>query len=347
MIENFLHQLSAPITVSFEVTNSCNLNCVHCYAKRRPPRQDLSLDNLKQVLRQLARSGVFRLALMGGEPLSRPDFFEIVKFVKSLGYKGKRLQTSTNGTIITRELAKQFRKTRFSEVQVSLDGCREVNDKIRGPGNFERTLRGITFLQEEGIKVTIAMTVLKVNFFDVPNLLNFARDHNIEKVRFLYYTPVGERNYVKRWIPSPEQEAWVSDYLNEHINDFRKMKIEYHPGMRWFFRTILSGKLRIKKPLNGFCLAGIEHCVILPNGDVIPCVGMPFLVAGNVIREDFQHIWRNSTALKFIRDFKPMEKPCVDCEVRQLCRGGCRSFAYYLGSGLSSPDPRCPKVGML
>ncbi|HOP36398.1 MAG TPA: radical SAM protein, partial [Syntrophales bacterium] len=147
-----------PVVV-WNMTRRCNLRCVHCYASAKDLDygNELSTDEGKALISDLAAYGCPVILLSGGEPLARKDLAELARFAVG---QGLRVVISTNGTLITKEKASEFRKIGLSYVGVSLDGMKEIHDRFRGrEGAFDDALRGIRYCREEGIKVGLRFTM--------------------------------------------------------------------------------------------------------------------------------------------------------------------------------------------
>ena len=154
-----------PIVV-WNITRACNLKCVHCYndSGAGTARDELSTEEAKIVLDDLAQFGVPSVLFSGGEPLMRPDLFELIGYA---GERGVRTVISTNGTLITADVAKKIKQHGVSYVGISLDGVGEVNDKFRGvPGAFDRAVQGIKNCRDAGVRIGLRLTLTKKNIHD-------------------------------------------------------------------------------------------------------------------------------------------------------------------------------------
>ena len=142
-------QLGAPFLVVWDFTHACNLNCKHCYQRAgRPLSDELTTEEAKRLIKELADADVVALAFSGGEPLMRPDFYELAAYARSLGIY---VALATNGTLITKEVAKRLKKLDIY-VEISLDGASaKTHDEFRGvPGMFDKTINGIKKLCRSG-----------------------------------------------------------------------------------------------------------------------------------------------------------------------------------------------------
>ncbi len=178
-----------PIVV-WNITSACNLKCVHCYNDSGARSSDeVSTDEAKGVLDSLADFGVPSVLFSGGEPLIRPDLFELIGYA---GGKGLRTVISTNGTLITAEMAKKIKKNGVSYVGISLDGIGEINDKFRGvAGAFDNAVQGIKNCQDAGVRIGLRLTLTKKNVQDLESLFGFFESENIERACFYHFVPSG------------------------------------------------------------------------------------------------------------------------------------------------------------
>lgn len=152
--------------LQWHITDKCNFNCKHCY--RDVSVSDLNLEQLCSILEQYVEliktwglNGKTKLSLTGGEPLLREDFFELLKKIYEKRHIGFSYYLMSNGSTITRPVAKKLKKLYIGGVQVSLDGLEESNDFIRGAGNFKKAVRGAEILVKEHVPVFFSMTVNK------------------------------------------------------------------------------------------------------------------------------------------------------------------------------------------
>lgn len=162
----------APFQVVWDVTYECNLNCQHCYAQAgRISEDEISHEQALGVVDKLAAMGIPALAISGGEPLVRSDILDITRRAAN---KGMYVSIATNGTLITREKAKQMKDAGVSYLQISIDGAdAETHDAFRGiPGAFDRTIKGVKNALAEGFFVSIATTVVKKNVDQVPKIID-------------------------------------------------------------------------------------------------------------------------------------------------------------------------------
>jgi radical SAM protein with 4Fe4S-binding SPASM domain len=179
-----------PIVV-WNITRACNLKCVHCYNDSGACKADdeLSTNEAKGVLDDLVQFGVPSVLFSGGEPLMRPELFELIGYAVE---RGMRAVISTNGTLITTEMAKRIKQHGVSYVGISLDGIGPVNDRFRGvTGAFERAVAGIKNCQDAGVRIGLRLTLTGKNVQDLESLFDFFEAEGIERACFYHFVPSG------------------------------------------------------------------------------------------------------------------------------------------------------------
>ena len=196
-LPSHLLQFSAdkkPVVV-WNMTRRCNLKCIHCYSNSADIDypDELTTEEGKKLIDDLAAFGSPVILFSGGEPLMRKDLLELAQYATD---KGMRAVISTNGTLITKEIAAKLQKIGLSYVGVSLDGLEKTHDRFRGKkGAFAAAIEGIRNCREAGIKVGIRFTVNKHNLADVMDMFELLRKEKIERMCFyhLVYTGRGSK----------------------------------------------------------------------------------------------------------------------------------------------------------
>jgi MoaA/NifB/PqqE/SkfB family radical SAM enzyme len=179
-----------PVVV-WNVTRKCNLKCVHCYAQATEEAlaDELSTDEGKALIDDLAQFGAPVMLFSGGEPLVRKDLPELAAYAVD---KGMRAVISTNGTLITPSVARTLKSIGLSYVGISLDGMQGINDKFRGvPGAYDKALDGIRNCQDAGIKVGLRFTINKFNVGEIPAIFDLLENMNIPRVCFYHLVYAG------------------------------------------------------------------------------------------------------------------------------------------------------------
>lgn len=181
--------------VVWNSTKTCNLKCMHCYMKSdaQKYKNELTTIEAKKFIDDLAEFKVPVLLFSGGEPLIRPDFFELAEYAQKAGV---RPTLSTNGTLITREVAQKIKDIGVGYVGISLDGLKDVNDKFRGmEGAFAKAMQGIKNCVAVGQRVGLRFTINHHNIQELDRIFDFIEAENINRVCFyhLVYSGRGEK----------------------------------------------------------------------------------------------------------------------------------------------------------
>lgn len=326
--EWLLEGLSAPICATWEVTFACNLSCAHCLSasgKRRP--DELTTEEAKEMIDDLAEMGVCYINIGGGEPMVRPDFLELVEYA---GTRGLPVQFSTNGTYITKEVAQQIAAIKDVRVQVSIDGAtEEVNDSIRSKGSFRGALNALKLLKNEGIEVSVNMVATRTNFHQIDDLYKIVRELGA-KFRIARLRPSGRGVDSYHYLHlKPEQNVELYKWVKAHP--------DVTTGDSYFILSALGDPI----PGLNVCGAGRATALISPTGDVYPCA---FLInddcsAGNIREKKFSEIWKESQMFHKFREARVTE--CLGCPSYKDCGGGCHAVSYHLTGDLFAKDPEC------
>lgn len=333
--------------VFFELTARCNLTCLHCRAEAsmEGERDELTNEEIKRVLKEIGTFGRVVVILTGGEPLMRRDFFEIAAYARDTGLI---TAMASNGTLITEEMARRIKESGIRRVSISVDGgSPETHDSFRGiRGSFESALNGIENLRKEGISVQINTTITRFNVKERDLILELAKRVGADALHIFMLVPVGcGVNIVDSAMLSPQE-------YEETLNWFYEKWVE-NPGIEFkatcaphFYRIVHQrGKPEredFKRAFSTFtrgCLAGTNVCFISRKGDVQPCGYLP-VVAGNIRKESFVNIWKNSPLFLKLRDASALEGKCGICEFKKIC-GGCRARAYYDRGSYLDEEPYC------
>jgi AdoMet-dependent heme synthase len=319
--------LGLPISVHLDITYRCNERCVHCYLDHED-RGEMTTAEIADVLTQLADAGVFFLSLSGGEVLMRRDFFEIVERARQLSFNVK---VKTNGVMIREKEAARLRQLGVEQIQISVYSHRpEVHDGItKLPGSLQKTIRAIRFLKSQGLKVTIANVLMAGNFSDQPGVMELAKELEVFYTIDPTITPKmdGDRSTLALRIPGSElKQVFHNQELVGNVEEFCAPPPA--PG---------------EDIMNGFpCSAGHTACYISPYGDVFPCVQFP-LPSGNVRRQRFLDIWRDSPQLKEVRSIRARDLPtCSTCAHVGTCTR-CPGLAYMEGNMRGPSTADCEK----
>jgi len=320
-------KLGLPISVHFDLTYRCNERCVHCYLDH-DDHGEMTTAEITDVLSQLAHAGVFFLSLSGGEVFLRRDFFQIVEHARKLLFNVK---VKTNATMIHEKEAARLRELGIEQIQISVYSHRpEVHDAItKLPGSLHRTIRAIRFLKSQGLKVSISNVLMGGNFSDQQGVIDLAKELGVVYNLDPTITPKmdGDTSILGLRIAGSElKQIFHNQELVGDVEEFCAPPPP--PG---------------EDIMNGFpCSAGHTACYISPYGDVFPCVQFP-LPSGNVRRQKFLDIWRDSPQLSEVRSIRARDLPtCSTCSHVGTCTR-CPGLAYMEGNMRGPSTADCEK----
>jgi heme b synthase len=338
-----------PRLVFWELTSACNLRCVHCRAcpaEERSP-DELSTEEGMRLIDQIASFAKPVLVLSGGEPLVRPDVFEIAKYAAS---SGLRVALATNGTLVTPEIVRRAKESGIQRVSVSIDGPdAESHDGFRRvPGCFEAAWQGVEHFKAAGMPFQINTTVTKHNVESLPEILLMAVERGAAALHIFLLVPAGcGKEIADEEMITPEEYERVLNWLYDRSKDSQiGLKATCAPH---YFRVMRQRAhaegTKITAETHGFeamtkgCLAGSGVCFVSHAGEVYPCGYLP-VSAGNVRERHFREIWEDAEVFRILRDDANLRGKCGYCEYRRVCMG-CRARAYGCTGDYLGPEPYC------
>ena len=304
-----------------EVTARCNEHCLHCGSSctgtaSEPVATDVLLRVLSDVKERLDTSRT-QLCITGGEPLLRRDFFELMAGANDLGY---RWGMTTNGTLVTRDVARRLAACGMRTVSVSVDGLPTTHDRFRGrAGSFEEALAGMRNLAAQGSFEHVQITTVAhaQNIAELDALFELFADEPIDSWRLTSIEPMG------RALEHPELMLSPDDYrrLFEFICAKRA---EGWPVLYGCCHSLGLDMEREVRDAYFICSAGIYTASIMANGDIGTCLDVerrPETVQGNVLTDDFVDVWLNRFGF-LRRELAELDERCSTCEDRSFCAGG-------------------------
>jgi len=342
-----------PRLVFWETTAACNLECAHCRrleVGHEMSKRDLTTDEGKRLIDQLADCGRPLLILSGGEPLIRPDIFDLAAHAAE---KGLPCALATNGTLVDRAVAGKIAAAGIRRVSISLDGAdAETHDRFRRiPGSFERALAGIAHVRAAGVPVQINMTLACHNVAQMEALFALAERLGAVALHVFVLVPVGcGVEIADEEMLSPEQ---CEETLTRFYELSTRSRLETRATCAPQYSRIVRQRRMLEKaqgvaataggpdPGRG-CLAGMAVCFVSHEGKVFPCGYLP-AEAGDLRRESFATIWRESPVFARLRRPDLLTGKCAGCEFVHVCMG-CRARAYALSGDFMTEEPSCPYV---
>ncbi|MFZ2975067.1 MAG: radical SAM protein [Candidatus Moraniibacteriota bacterium] len=324
----------SPKFVVLEITRRCNLNCKHCYINANNGKYDeLSFDEIKNLVDELSEMKVFVFGLVGGEPFLREDIFEILSYAKN---KGLATTLSTNGILITKIIAKKLKEVEISEVSVSLDGLEDFHDKFRGRKCFDKVVNGIKELKENNIYTIVSTCVCPQNIESLDEMAKFIISLKIDSWRLFPIIPTGRAK--KDLLLSLKQ----MQYLQEFVIKMRGLIPNVYIGESAGWCGQKDKDLKLVE-WDG-CRAGKEYCAISADGRLKACPTLPDEFLEESIRErSFKNLWEDKRTFEIFRkyDTNKLKGKCKKCKMKQVCEGGCRIVTLGLKNDIYDEFPLC------
>ena len=346
----------SPVVV-WNITSQCNLKCRHCYIEATEAAKDNEMTTADGMafIDDLAEMKVPVLMFSGGEPLVRPDLFELAAYAVE---KGLRIVLSTNGTLIDDFTAQLIKEAGFQYVGVSIDGCEETHDMFRGEkGAFAAAIAGIRAAKAAGNRTGVRFTLNSLNKRDLPAVLDLIAQEKVDGFCMYHLVYAGRGGDMKNLDVTLDEKSEVAQLLIDKALDFDRRGVEleilttdnHADGLYLLDYIAKTNPARVPEvrqllELHGGCSAGDRMADVDYLGNVHPCQFWSDLTLGNVRERKFSEIWNdleaNDGILARLRT-KPaqLNAQCGKCSQNRLC-GGCRIRASVDGD-IWGDDPAC------
>jgi radical SAM protein with 4Fe4S-binding SPASM domain len=330
--------------IQWHLTERCNLRCKHCYQDNKKIEEMSTLaiaetiETAAQMVQEWQETYDIQFLpsfnVTGGEPFLREDFFTILERMVATGFE---VYILSNGTLITREIARQLADLGVHGVQISLEGLERTHDLIRGPGSFAAAVAGVRDLLDAGVAVSLNTTLSQMNAGDFPDLAELAVSLGVPRLGFSRLVPSGRGlALLDQMLSTPQVE--------EIYGKIAALQID---GLEITTGDPVASQMNAAPPVEdggaialGGCAAGVSGLTLLPDGTVTPCRRLP-LPIGNVRRDSLRELWATSPVLEALRDRTRYQGRCGDCERWAQCRG-CRAIAYAFSQAQGNPDFLAP-----
>jgi 12,18-didecarboxysiroheme deacetylase len=358
-LPSHLLQFSAdkkPVVV-WNLTKRCNLKCLHCYAQATATAapDELSQEEGLDLLRDLRDFGVPVVLFSGGEPLMRPDLYDLV--AKTVAW-GMRAVISTNGTLIDRDTAWRLKDLGLSYVGISLDGTQEIHDRFRGqPGSFAAAMKGVTHCQERGLKVGLRFTVSRLNYLEVPAIFDLVEAYDIPRICFYHLVYAGRGSKLVEEALSHGQTRELVDLIltrTRRLFDGGRtvevLTVDNHADGPYIYQRLLqedprrAAKVLELLQMNEGNQSGRGIGCVSWDGEVHPDQFWRHYTLGNVRQRPFSEIWTDlsNPLMAQLKDKKRhVAGRCAPCRWLDICGGNFRVRAEALTGDLWAPDPAC------
>ena len=345
-----------PVVV-WNITRRCNLKCIHCYAQAKDQSFDneLTTEEGKNLIDDLSQYKVPVLLLSGGEPTIRKDLPELAAYAIE---KGMRAVISTNGTLITQQMARVLKDIGLSYVGISLDGMEKIHDRFRGvKGAFRSALEGIKNCQDAGIKVGLRFTINKFNVAEIENIFNLLEDMDIPRACFYHLVYAGRGSKLVEEDLTHDETRKAVDLimdLTKKLHDKGKPKeiltVDNHADGPYIYLRLLKEDpkraaevLELLKMNEGNNSGRGIGCISW-DGEVYADQFWRHYSFGNVQERPFSEIWTDSSEplMKKLKEKKKYVKGrCAKCRWLDVCAGNFRVRAEAVTGDVFAPDPAC------
>lgn len=320
--------------VSWNTTNQCNMFCDHCYRDAGAKANDeLTTAEARKLIEEIKQAGFQIMIFSGGEPLLRPDIYELGAYARQ---QGLRAVLGTNGSLITPEVASKLKEAGFMAAGVSLDSLEPAkNDAFRKLENASAlTITGMKNLKAAGLPFQIHTTVMDWNVDELEDITDFAVEIGAMAHHVFFLVPTGRGANIE------EEALRVVDYektIARLMDKQKQVKIEIKPTCAPQFIRVADKKGLSTRFTKG-CLAGISYCIISPQGNVQPCAYINMQL-GNVRDIPFGKIWADNPVFNELRGMQ-YDGKCGICDYKERC-GGCRARANYYNGSIMAEDSWC------
>lgn len=346
-----------PFIVIWETTQACDLACVHCRACAQPLRDllELSTKRAKKLIDDIAELQAPVFVMTGGDPLKRPDIFELVSYCREKGVRASLTPSAT--PLLTKEAILKLKDAGLARLAISLDGSvPELHDKFRKvDGSYECTLNAVRWAREIDLPVQINTTITRHNLHDIDNMIALMEKLDIVLWSVFFLVPTGRGSSID--LISAEEFEQVFEKLYETAQrvsfDIKSTEAQHYR------RFLLQKRIEDRKPGSGKKLIpflgvstpdgigrapkgindGKGFVFVSHRGEVYPSGFLP-ISGGNIRKQSLGEIYRNSPLFKDLRDADKLEGKCGRCEFRDIC-GGSRARAYALTGNAFAEEPCC------
>lgn len=350
--------VARPPVVVWTTTRRCNLHCMHCYADSfdKPYEGELSDLEARAMLEDMAAFGVPVLLLSGGEPLYRDNLFGIAEYAHSLGI---RTTLSTNGTLITPEVASQIKDSGFGYVGISLDGIGAIHDKFRGKrGAFDAALQGIRNCLAVGQRVGLRLTLTRRTANNLPAIFDLVEREGIDRVCFYHLVYSGRGRRIVGDTLSHDETRTALDYIFTKALEFHQrgldkeiLTVDNHADAGYLYLTVEreQGLERAKEVWdllhsNGGNNSGVAIGHVDNMGNVHPDQFSWSEDLGNVRDRPFSEIWQDvsNPIMSGLKNRMPLlPQRCQECDFLEICNGNFRARAQFATGDPWGMDPAC------
>ncbi|MDP6510894.1 MAG: radical SAM protein [Dehalococcoidia bacterium] len=345
-----------PVVV-WNTTQRCNLRCVHCYASAGDGHYpgELTTAEGRALIEDLAQYGAPVLLFSGGEPTMREDLVELLTLATA---RGLRAVISTNGTLITPDMARDMKRAGVVYVGVSLDGVGETHDRFRGKkGAFQEALSGLANAREAGLRTGIRFTITRFNNSYVAEIFRLLEEEAIDRLCLYHLVYAGRGSHLVSWDLTPEERRTTMDLILDRTADLHRrgldkdiLTVDNHAdGIYLYLKVARKDPRRAQEVYsllerNGGNSSGLGISAVDALGRVHPDQFWGHYDLGSIRERPFSQIWKDTSdpLLAGLRDRKGrIGGRCAGCRHFAVCGGNFRVRAEAMHGDVWAADPAC------
>jgi AdoMet-dependent heme synthase len=339
----------APFLVIWELTQACDLACVHCRACAVESRNPFELNTEEgfRLLEEVRSFGDPLMVFTGGDPLKRPDLFSLLRKSVQLGLRTTVTPSAT--PLLTPHAIDEFQACGVARMAISLDGPDAASHDgfRRVQGSFDRTIQALQHAREIGLPTQINTTVTRHNMHRLPEIAEIVEKQGAKLWSVFFLVPTGRASASQDLTAEEYEQVFAFLYDRSKTAPFDIKTTEAQHYRRYVAQRRKSeGESGAKRPAPPEVIqrqAGINDgkgfVFISHIGEIFPSGFLP-IAAGNVRRDSLRTVYRESPLFRTLRDADNLGGKCGDCEYRNLC-GGSRSRAFALTGDFLAEEPRC------
>ncbi|MBI5739707.1 MAG: radical SAM protein [Nitrospirae bacterium] len=333
--------------IQWHLTDRCNLRCGHCYQGAAGARE-LSFDEIRDVLREIretlwAWADIYNVSISpsfnvtGGEPFLLRNFFKVLEEIRK---EEIDIFILSNGTLIDEKKAERLSALGIKGIQVSIEGPRQIHDRIRGEGSYASAMAGVKNLLDAGMTVTLNVTLSGLNAPFIHELVSVAEEAGVQRLGFSRLVPCGRgKGLLHEMMDAKKVKGVYNSLLSVDVEG-----LEIVTGDPVASQMDLKINSDLGYTASAGCAAGISGITLRPDGTINPCRRLD-IPLGNIRTDSLREVWATSEVLNSLRDKGKYKGKCAKCDRWAACRG-CRAiaYAYSMSKGEAdylAEDPQC------
>ena len=338
----------SPLLVIWEVTQACDLACVHCRASAQPNRHpdELNTEQGYRLLDQIRSFGDPLMVFTGGDPLKRPDLFDLVRYSVKIGLRTNVTPSAT--PLLTGQAIRNLKDGGIARMAISLDGPdAATHDDFRGiPGTFDRAMFALREAQRIGLDTQLQTTVTRRNMARLPEIAEIAREVGTKMWSLFFLIVTGRAESGDDLLAEEYEKVFEYMFDLSKTAPFGIKTTEAMHYRRYVAQRMKAEHSNVPSQSAGAVVwrtAGVSDgkgfVFVSHTGEIFPSGFLP-ITGGNVLQDSLTDVYRESDLFKTLRDTTQREGKCGVCEYQKIC-GGSRSRAYALTGNYLAEDPRC------